>query len=111
MLKENLDCELCCGDCPKGKCSAKQQRICGGNKEGRGCGVNHVGHELWCANAKLCFLIAEETVLRSSSDEAVLLQVMKIPSLDGSKTHETALWDTACTGLFVRNEHADIRSY
>ena len=92
-MRENLDCELCCGDCPKGKCSSKQQRICGGNKEGCGCGINHVGHELWCANAKLCFLVSDETVLRSvnDSDEGVLLQVMKIPSMDGSESHETAL--------------------
>ena len=35
-----------------------------------------------------------------------MLQVMKIPSLDNSMEHETVLWDTACTGYFVRNDHA-----
>ena len=110
LMKENLDCEICCGDCPKGNCSAKVKRVCGGGKDGRGCGVNHVGHELWCAKAKLIFTVSEESVLRSSlddSDNAVLLQVMKIPSFDGSLEHETALWDSACTGMFVRNEHAE----
>ena len=61
LLKENQDCELCCGDCPRGNCLAKNKRICGGNKDGRGCGVSHVGHELWCANAKVCFAISNET--------------------------------------------------
>ena len=40
------------------------------------------------------------------SEDAVLLQVMKIPSLDNSAPFETALWDSACTGRFVRNKHA-----
>ena len=86
LLRENLDCEICCGDCPKGNCTAKVKRICGGGKEGRGCGTNHIGHELWCSNAKLCFMVSTETVLRSEDDpgDGVLLQVMKIPSLDGS---------------------------
>ena len=108
LLRENLDCEICCGDCPKGNCLAKQKRICGGNKDGRGCGINHVGHELFCANAKLCFLVSEETVMRAmdETDNAVLLQVMKITSLDGSTPYETVLWDSACSGLFVRDEHA-----
>ena len=108
LLRENLDCEVCCGDCPNGNCLAKSKRVCGGNKDGRGCGTNHVGHELWCSNAKLCFAVSSETVLSIGEDEedGVLLQVMKIPSLDKSADYETVLWDTACTGLFVRNEHA-----
>ena len=39
-------------------------------------------------------------------EERVLLQVMKIPSIDPDQSHETVLWDTACTGRFVRQEHA-----
>ena len=108
-MKENGDCQVCCGDCPAGNCSAKSQRVCGGNRDGRGCGVNHIGHELWCSKAKVVLTIAEETVMRVGQDgeDAVLLQVMQIPSFDGSSSHETALWDTACTGMFVRNEHAE----
>ena len=103
-----MDCEVCCGDCPKGNCQAKSKRVCGGSKEGRGCGVNHVGHELWCAKAKLCFTINQEVVLRSQDDEddGVLLQLMKIPGSGHDAATETVLWDSACTGLFVRNEHA-----
>ena len=108
LLRENLDCETCCGDCPKGNCLSKTKRVCGGSKDGRGCGVNHVGHELWCPKAKLCFTVSNETVLRSVNEEedGVLLQVMKIPSIDDSAPFETVLWDTACTGLFVRSAHA-----
>ena len=36
LLRANGDCELCCGDCPKGDCQAKYKRTCGGGKEGRG---------------------------------------------------------------------------
>ena len=71
LLKENGDCQICCGDCPSGNCQAKTKRICGGGKDGRGCGLNHVGHELWCANAKVCFAVSGETVMRAS-DKAVL---------------------------------------
>ena len=93
LMKENLDCETCCGDCPKGGCLAKTKRICGGNKDGRGCGTHHVGHELWCSNAKLCFTVTEQPVFRAvnESDDGVLLQVMKIPSIDSSAPYETAL--------------------
>ena len=67
-----------------------------------------MGHELWCSNAKLCFTVTEQPVFRAvnESDDGVLLQVMKIPSIDSSAPYETALWDTACSGLFVRNAHA-----
>jgi len=107
-MRENQDCETCCGDCPKGNCLQKTKRVCGGNKDGRGCGTHHVGHELWCSNAKLCFTVAEQPVFRTveEGDEGVLLQVMKIPSVDSSAPYETTLWDTACSGLFVRNAHA-----
>ena len=108
LLKENQDCEICCGDCPRGNCTAKTKRVCGGGKDNRGCGISHVGHELFCSNAKLCFTISSETVMQAQDpdEDPVLLQVMKIPSLDQSATHETVLWDSASTGLFVRNAHA-----
>ena len=106
-LKENGDCEKCCGDCPKGNCQARTERTCGGNKEGRGCNKGHTGHELFCREAKLCLLV--QTVMNTAEipeEEGVLLQVMKIPSLDGSQSHETVLWDPASTSCFVRNNHA-----
>ena len=49
-----------------------------------------------------------ETVLRTGSEEEdrVLLQIMKILSVDAFQSHETVLWNTACTGYFVRHAHA-----
>ena len=44
-------------------------------------------------------------------EDGVLLQVMKIPSIDDTKAFETVLWDSACTGLFVRNSHAVSKGY
>ena len=113
LLKANGDCETCCGDCPKNDCLAKVKRVCGGGKDGRGCGTNHIGHELWCSNAKLCFAITEETVMRATNEnkDGVLLQLMKIPSVDGSAPFETVLWDTACSGQFVREKHAKEKGF
>ena len=49
-----------------------------------------------------------EPVLKTDceSSDGVLLQVMKIPSIDPSQAHETVLWDSACTDIFVREDHA-----
>ena len=60
---------------PPNNCQAKTKRVCGGSKDSRGYGVNHMGHELWCPKAKLCFAVAEETVMRTLDDteDAVLL--------------------------------------
>ena len=55
LLQANGDCEVCCGDCPKGRCSAKNKRTCGGPKGKGGCGANHVGHEYFCKKAKVVF--------------------------------------------------------
>ena len=109
LLKSNGDCELCCGDCPKGNCQSKIRRTCGGGKDGRGCGSNHLGHELFCQSAKLCFSTQLETVLRADDDcsDGVLLLVMKIQSISPDLTHETVLWDSACSGMFVRQNHAE----
>ena len=108
LLRENGDCSSCCGDCPKEACQSKNKRTCGGGKEGRGCGSNHLGHELFCDKAKLCFTAKIETVLRANdeSSDGVVLQVMKIPSLNENLPFETVLWDLACTGFFVRHNHA-----
>ena len=40
------------------------------------------------------------------SCDGVVLQVMKIPSLSENLPFETVLWDSACTGYFVRHDHA-----
>ena len=52
MLEANQDCEKCAGDCPKGSCQRPLRKMCGQGVEGRGCGVQHHLHELFCAKAK-----------------------------------------------------------
>ena len=45
-------------------------------------------------------------------EEPVLLQVMKIPNAKAaSAPYELVLWDQACTGIFVRNEHARLMGF
>ena len=92
LLRENGDCEHCAGDCPKNQCLSKVKRTCGGGKEGRGCGSDHMGHELFCQNAKICFSTQMETVLSVGSDveDGVLLQIMKIPSIDSNQRKQRA---------------------
>ena len=93
LLKENGDCGKCCGDCPPNKCKLSRPWVCGGEKDGQGCGKNHEGHELFCCEAKLCFsaisttIIKKEVTLESAVDEedSSLLQIMKIPRLKLSK--------------------------
>ena len=71
--------------------------------------MSHVGHELWCTKAKLCFSIIGETILRSvdTSEDGVLLQVMRIPSIMEDGKPERVHWDSACSGLFFCSGHAD----
>ena len=67
--------------------------MCGSEKDGRGCCINHEGHELFCCEAKLCFsaisttIVKKEVTLKSAVDdeEISLLQIMKIPFLKQSK--------------------------
>ena len=40
------------------------------------------------------------------SEDGVLLQTMRIPSIDPDRSYETVLWDSACSGIFVRHQHA-----
>ena len=41
-------------------------------------------------------------------EDNILLQVMKIPWLDGKDGYQPVLWDTACSGIFVRTKHAEM---
>ena len=56
LLKENGDCEHCCGDHKPDLCTRKQ-RVCGGGKDDRGCNRTHNIHELFCSAAKVCFSV------------------------------------------------------
>ena len=65
--------------------------------------------EFFCRRANVsAFSMQIETVLKSDIDKkGVLLQVMKIRWLDEEKGCKSVLWDTACSGMFVRMEHAE----
>ena len=58
ILKENDDCLHCCGDHKPSDCY-KKERTCGDGKGGRGCSNAHKIHELFSADAKLCFSVQE----------------------------------------------------
>ena len=55
MLRENGDCQYCCGDHKSEDCYRKERK-CGGGKESRGCKKDHHLHEMFCPEAKLCFV-------------------------------------------------------
>ena len=39
-------------------------------------------------------------------EDEVILQVMWIPSMSCIAAYQTMLWDTTCSGIFLRNAHA-----
>ena len=54
LLQNNGDCFHCCGDHLPADCNRKE-RVCGGNKDDRGCKKSHTVHELFCLEAKVFF--------------------------------------------------------
>ena len=113
LLKENK----CCGDCPPNNLKLSRPRVCGCEKEGRGCGKTHEIHKLFCREAKLCFHSISSTVIKAEEslklsreeEEGATLQIMKIPTLrpDGRDLlFELVLWDTGSTNHYVRIGHA-----
>ena len=52
LLNENGDCCHCVGDHKAADCHRKG-RVCGGNKEDRGCTRSHNIHELFCLEARV----------------------------------------------------------
>ena len=104
LLQENGNCIICCGNCPKSKCLFWFRQTCGGNRDVLGCGTGHVGHKYFCKNTdKATSSLRAQTTPRAGIEEDnVLLQVMKVPHLDGKRGYESVLWDTACRGIFIR---------
>ena len=73
LLRENGDCNKCCGDCPPNNCKCSSPRVCGGEKEGRGCGKTHEIHD--CSVRKLnC---ASPLFLRLLSRQMLLLNCLE----------------------------------
>ena len=71
MLEANRDCEKCAGDCPKGACKQKFEKICGQGIKGRGCSKQHVWNELFCPTAK-CLCLLQLSMLRAAALTRVL---------------------------------------
>ena len=123
MLQANRDCEKCAGDCPKGNYQRPLKKMCGQGVEGRGCGVQHHLHELFCSKAK-CFLAAiclsgklDLAVYGGKSNPwgrrkgQVLHQCMYIPALKSKDNYEVVLWDTGSDTNYVRQEHAENQGF
>ena len=117
MLEANRDCDKCAGDCPKGACTQPLRKMCGQGVEGRGCGVLHHLHELFCPKAK-CFLAATSLCAWTGVDNRdtnpwgrrkgqVLHQMMHIPSLRSKSNYEVVFWDTGSNTNYVWLEHAE----
>ena len=64
LLDFNGDCKVCAGDCPMTGCSKPIQRICGQGIEGRGCGTQHVKHELFCPQAATFMAVSLKSAVR-----------------------------------------------
>ena len=103
LLRDNGDCEHCCGDHESDKCS-KKTRVCGGGQAGRGCGQSHCLHELLCIPAKVCFSI-QNVHTSCNEEEGVLLLIMNVQT---SKRGGLAsvFWDYGSSSNFVRESFA-----
>ena len=101
LLQNNGDCPHCCGDHQASAC-ARKERICGGNKDDRGCKKSHHGHELFCLEARV-FAVQQVHSLTTAKD-GVLLLIMQVKM--SRKVNGSVFWDTGCTSNFIREEFA-----
>ena len=99
LLKDNGDCEHCCGDHKPSDCN-KKDRVCGGGKGNRGCSTAHHIHELFCLAAK-CFAVHQVFSANSPRQEGVLLLIMQVRSSKNRIT-ATVFWDLGSSSNFVR---------
>ena len=102
LLKENSDCEHCCGDHKPSDCD-KKDRVCGGGKTNRGCTNPHHIHELFCVAAKV-FTLQQVHSADSNSEEGVLLLIMSVRGPKG--TLASVFWDLGSTSNFIRESYA-----
>ena len=110
LLKENGDCLHCCGDHKAADCYRKD-RVCGGGKEDRGCSKGHKLHELFCTEAKVCFMVQEVKAMTVKDDqEGVILSIMKVMS-PKKGMFASVFWDLGCTSNFVREEYAKLMGF
>ena len=105
MLKENGDCQHCCGDHKAAECSRKS-RVCGGGKDDRGCSQSHNLHELFCNAARVFHVHAHSALPGKSSSDGVVLLIMNVRSVKGNVA--SVFWDGGCSSNFVREAFAKI---
>ena len=103
LLKENGDCVHCVGDHKSVDCRRKE-RVCGGNKEDRGCSKSHNAHELFCLQAKI---FSVQSMGVEDDSEGVVLSIMQVK---GARKGVVAsvFWDLGCTSNFVRDDFAKL---
>ena len=101
LLKENKDCEHCCGDHQPSACK-NPTRVCGGGKANRGCTKSHNLHELFCIEAQV---FAVHSLAANGNLQTVILLIMSVRT---SKNNISAVvfWDSGCTSNFIRDEFA-----
>ena len=105
LLKENGDCSHCCGDHLATDCS-KKDRVCGGNKDDRGCARSHRLHELHCIEAKVFSIQAVYSMTATKKvSEGVLLLIMKVKTTRKG-VFTSVFWDNGCTSNFVQEQFA-----
>ena len=105
LLNDNGDCFHCCGDHQPTDCP-KKERVCGGNKDDRGCRRSHNVHELFCVEAKV-FAIQQTQSMTAveKNSEGVVLLIMQVRSARKGLT-VSVFWDNGCTSNCVREEYA-----
>ena len=101
LMKENKDCEHCCGDHLSSACR-NASRICGGGKNNRGCGKNHNLHELFCVEAKV---FTVHSLAANGSLQTVILLIMNVRTLINNIL-AVVFWDSGCTSNFIRDAFA-----
>ena len=101
LLKENGDCNHCCGDHKPNDCQFKD-RICGGGKVNRGCSKGHKIHELFCAEAKVCMFVSMSVA--DDNKLTVMLCIMQVPAPRGLTA--SVFWDSGSQSNFITEQFA-----
>ena len=104
MLTENKDCIHCVGDHEPKECN-KKDRICGGNKDDRGCSKSHKMHELFCKDAKV-FTLTMASIEENRDGEVVLL-IMQVRCVWKRSRNANVFWDLGSTANFITIRFAE----
>ena len=83
----------------------KKSRVCGGGKDGRGCGKNHNVHELFCPEAKVLSMEVSMSAKLPSNNVVLSIMNVRIPK---KRIQASVFWDLGCTSNFIRQEFAEM---